>query len=619
MKNIALIAPDQMLLKQANSALSQLFPGMLIVKGLLEEGVQMAHIMQQKGVEIIISRGHTSTLIKSSGLPVVVVDIPITAFDIVRALQKASKRGLSPAIVSFSGLLDNIELMTKALQIKAKFYSFENTSQAPDKLALALAEGADIIVGGAVTIEAAQKQGCRFEPIESGQEAIFQAVNEAYRISSAKEMEKEKTALFRTVIDHVHEGIIAINAKSEITVFSPKAEELTGIKAFDAIGHKIGQICPPLMLDKLLKSPEENFGQFMSINGNNLITNQIPITNKGVVIGAVSTLQDANHISRMEEAVRKKLFAKGHVAQMTQKDIAGKSPAIKKALHTATQYAATSSSVLILGESGTGKEVFAQTIHNMSSRKNSAFVAINCAALPANILESELFGYVAGAFTGASSKGKAGLFELAHSGSIFLDEIAEMDISIQSKLLRVLEERKVMRLGSDKLLPVDVRVISASNQDLKENIKANRFRQDLYYRLNVLKLALPPLRERKDDIPFLCENFFQRKGYELKLSAGALKVLKNYDWPGNIRELQNILERILAVCGGVTQTIEASSVRDIMKEDIDITAKEPTDEKTSIKDALQRASGHYGKAADMLGMHRSTLWRKMKKLGLIEE
>ncbi|MFW5787937.1 MAG: sigma-54 interaction domain-containing protein, partial [Halanaerobiales bacterium] len=232
----------------------------------------------------------------------------------------------------------------------------------------------------------------------------------------------------------------------------------------------------------------------------------------------------------------------GHKADYTFRDIAGKSEKIKKAKKIAKRMAGSSSTVLLIGESGTGKELFAQAIHNKSDRKNYQFVAINCAALPENLLESELFGYVKGAFTGANKEGKPGLFELAHKGTLFLDEISEIPPKLQTRLLRVIEEREVMRIGGERVINVDVRLIAASNKDLKKMVEKGDFREDLYYRLSVLPLKIPSLRKRKEDIIPLINTLKEELGVDFKLSSEALEVFLQHNWKGNVRELRNYIE-----------------------------------------------------------------------------
>src|SRR5690625_1179420 len=265
-------------------------------------------------------------------------------------------------------------------------------------------------------------------------------------------------------------------------------------------------------------------------------------------------LQDVTGIQEMESKIRKKIHLRGHIAKYRFNHIITRSELVKSTIDTAKSYSKVDSNVLIIGETGTGKEMYAQSIHNQSYRKNKPFVAINCAALPENLLESELFGYAEGAFTGAMKGGKQGIFELAHQGTLFLDEIGEVSAKLQSRLLRVLEEREVMRIGDDKVIPVHVRIIAATNKNLLKMVKDNLFREDLYYRLSVLDLYLPPLRAYKEDIPLLTNYFIEKFSTEwaIKITDGAYKKLSEQNWDGNIRQLQNFCERWSVLCKNKT-------------------------------------------------------------------
>ncbi len=257
--------------------------------------------------------------------------------------------------------------------------------------------------------------------------------------------------------------------------------------------------------------------------------------------GLVVHLQEITKVQRLEGEIRREMYAKGQIAKFSFNDIVGKSSSIERTIKYAKGFAVCDDTILIEGESGTGKELFAQAIHNGSRRYEHPFVAVNCASLPDNLLESELFGYVEGAFTGAKKGGKLGLFEVAHKGTIFLDEIGDISQLLQARLLRVLQEKQIRRIGDDRVIPVDVRVIAATNRKLSDLVANEQFRHDLYYRLNVLKLLLPPLRERLQDIPdlarYLLKNWSKDLEYCKKLELDrAFKILQAYSWPGNIRE-----------------------------------------------------------------------------------
>lgn len=314
-------------------------------------------------------------------------------------------------------------------------------------------------------------------------------------------------------------------------------------------------------------------------------------------------------------------------------EIIGQSPAIKRVFKLIEKVAPTESTVLILGESGTGKELVARAIHQKSRRKDGPFIPVNCGAIPEELLESELFGYEKGAFTGAT-RSKPGRFELANGGTIFLDEIAEMSPKLQVKLLRVLQEKKIERLGSEKAIPVNIRIIAATNRNLEEEVAEGRFREDLYFRLNVIPISLPPLRERKEDLPLLAEHFLkkfcEREEVPLRrLSEEALQILLNYTWPGNVRELKNLMERLVILSEEEIIRKEdlpehlygSSSFRLNLPEafppegiDLQETLKEI--EKSLIIKALEVAGGVKSRAAKLLGLNRTTLIEKMKRLGL---
>jgi transcriptional regulator with PAS, ATPase and Fis domain len=275
--------------------------------------------------------------------------------------------------------------------------------------------------------------------------------------------------------------------------------------------------------------------------GRSLVITRQPIEHFGEPAGSCFNFQEVTYIRQLEQNLSRKLLEKGLTARYRFSDVLTQSPRMLQCVELARRIAGSDFTVLILGESGTGKELLAQSIHRESARDKQPFVAVNCAAVPENLLESELFGYEGGSFTGALKEGKTGLFEQAHHGTVFLDEIADMPMVLQAKLLRVLQERQIMRIGSQKVINVNIRVIAATNHDLRERIRAGRFREDLYYRLNALPLLVPPLRERPEDIFLLLDHFLtehQRKG--LVFSSEAREVLLRYPWPGNIRELSNV-------------------------------------------------------------------------------
>lgn len=361
-----------------------------------------------------------------------------------------------------------------------------------------------------------------------------------------------------TVLNTVHDGIIAFNNEDIVTVYNPVAEEITGIRRDEIIDKKLN--------DRLIEFLKPGSGEeevLSKINTRKVVINNYPIREGNVVLGRVYTLKDITEIQRLERELRRKLRSEENRARYTFNDIVGKSKAIEDARELARKITKSNSPILISGENGTGKELFAQAIHNDSPRANGPFVALNFAALPESLLESELFGFEEGAFTGAKKGGMPGLFEQAHGGTIFLDEIGDAPVSFQVRLLRVLQEKQIRRVGGTKIIPIDVRVISATNKNLRTMVDKGMFRQDLYYRLNVLPLKIPPLRDRKEDIMDLAKAFYYEYLKDDVSAINADDYFKNieesliaYNWPGNIRELHNVVDYLVSISRKSIPTVD---------------------------------------------------------------
>jgi len=357
-----------------------------------------------------------------------------------------------------------------------------------------------------------------------------------------------KTNRFESSLDILlgvfDQGVIAINSDGEIFVCNEKAKIIMGREKGQVIGQNGIVLFPKIPFANVLKNDVFISEKLEQIGGYDVIVSVNPIIHSEKKLGAVAIVKRFSEEERKQHAIRSQLIGKGHKAKYKFDDILGNSAAIIRCKTSALNMAKSDSSILISGESGTGKEMFAQAIHNESGRKAFQFVAVNCGALPESLLESELFGYEEGAFTGARKGGKPGLFELAHKGTLFLDEIGEMPFNLQKSLLRVLQEREIMRLGGDRLINVDIRLIAATNKNLKEMVKDGRFREDLFYRLNVFPLYIPPLRTRREDIMSMVEGLMKSFNWTFDLSEAARQALMDYSWRGNIRELRNCIEYI---------------------------------------------------------------------------
>ncbi|GAA0106101.1 sigma 54-interacting transcriptional regulator [Paraclostridium sordellii] len=354
----------------------------------------------------------------------------------------------------------------------------------------------------------------------------------------------------KSIINLSKNGMILISNDGEIKVCNESVKNILDIN-FDIVGKKLNNLDDKDILGVLkLKNPKDEVVKFK----NKYITvNKHTINSFGKEIGFYFCIQEITYIKKLEQNLSKMLRDKGQIARYTFDDIKTNSLNMKNTKNLAKKIAKSDYTVLITGESGTGKELFAQSIHNESDRRNQPFIAINCAAMPENLLESELFGYEEGAFTGALKGGKKGLFEQAHNGTVFLDEIGDMPMYLQIKLLRVLQENQVMRVGGQSIIDIDVRVIAATNRDLPKMIKEEKFRSDLYYRINVLPIHIPPLRERKDDINMMLKYFIER---DISISEKVKSIINSYNWPGNIRELRNTAMYINTMASGQEVSID---------------------------------------------------------------
>ena len=618
MQKIAIIVPDQEKLVELQPVFIPYEREVLIEVGTLSAGVSAAKRLLRQGVEILLARGGTAESIRAAFPGAVVVEIPISGFDLVLALDKAKAYGDKVAVVAFPKMVQQIECLESVLGVKIRKYLLTEQAQIEGLVHQAIAEGADVVLGGHGTVNMGKRLGFPCVPIITGEKAYLEGFLQARELLKTIEQERRKTSLIQAVLDHTNEGILSIDENGWITAANPTA--LTMLKLKDPVGKKARDVLPLFEMEKSLTARAEEVNAFYEINGIRILCRKVPIHDGKKNVGAVATFQDVTKIQILEARIRRESYSRGHVAPYTFTDILGTCPAIRAAAQTAKSYARAEAGVLITGETGVGKEVFAQSIHNHSRRAGGPFVAVNCAALPLQLLESELFGYVGGAFTGANKEGKMGLFEAAHSGTLFLDEIAEMDFVMQGRLLRVLQEKAVVRLGSDRIIPVDVRIIAATNKNLSERVAAQTFREDLFYRLNVLCLSIPPLRERKKDIPAYVRQFLTEVAGKRRIRFGgeAMKRLMAYPWPGNIRELRNMVERVVAVAD--REYIGVPLIDKVLA--IDSPSKDPNAktnrEVQRIREALHKCGGKVADAAEVLEMSRVTLWRRIRKYGIGE-
>lgn len=561
------------------------------------------------------------------------VPVKVQINDFLNALSTAKQYGDEVNIVNYKTkfLQKNEAELEQIFKIKINQYAYESEEHAKAIIAELAKQGQSIVIGSGLVTNLAEKHGMR-GILWYGEESIQQAVSIAFNILQSRFEELKNFKQEEYILQKFNEGVITVSEAGRISNINKKAMQLLNIDRSPQGTHILHLFKKSELTDTLL-SKEEIKDKVVEHEKKTFLISTFPIIVNERFNGSVAIISDADDIQKSETKIRKTMYSKKITAPYNFSHIIGNSEKIKKTLNKAKKFASTDSNILILGETGTGKELFAQSIHNDSARSDKPFIAVNCAAVPENLLESEFFGYTEGAFTGAKKGGKPGYFEQAHNGTLFLDEIGELPLSMQAKLLRVLQEKVVMRVGSTATIPVNVRVISATNVDLIEKVKKGEFRKDLYYRIAVLNLFLPPLRHRLEDLGEIVK-FYTMRNYPDFLEKiedaidDIVKLLSTYEWHGNIRELENTLERMFAY---LQEPINASksAILDNLEEAIeensllisDDTPREKSYQSVikeaeirQIKEVLKQTNGNKQEAAKILGISRSTLWRKLKEI-----
>ena len=606
-----------------------------------EETLKLALQYAREGSRIFICRGRNTSLIEHH-VSVPVINVPYLYEEIYRSFEAAAAPPERVAMVGFDKAQDIMRTFRRISGLNVQLIEPKSPGTIMEELKEKLRPGTEALIGGFSVkraISEIQEMGLRHIPLMVEPSNISMAIDSALNILSSMERKDEFLTTISTTINRISNAVMNFDTNGKLMLSNARAEHLlpsvqdllfTGESAFY------------LTLDRRAYADSRTVPkkeQILRAGDNTYVAEYLPVIVNQKLKSIVVIISSENSIQTAEKRLRLSQSKRGYTAKSHFQDMIGNSLVFQETIQLAKKYARSHSSVLITGETGTGKELFAQSIHNASSRCNEPFVAINCAALPQSLLESELFGYVKGAFTGASKEGKMGIFEMAHRGTVFLDEIGEMDLNVQAKLLRVLQEREVCRLGDDKIIPVDIRIISATNKNLEELVQQKLFREDLLYRLNVLELRLPPLRERIEDIPLLIQSYSKKQHHPVTFLPQAIQLLETQPYPGNIRQLFNLLERIITLSDRVI--IEASQIANILHLSTSrnesyietanklspILVDEPHSisntlsldssvdicEKERILKTLRKNKGRRKETANELSISTATLWRKMKK------
>lgn len=622
---------------------------MSIVISSMEEAVRIAREHVGTDTEVLVARGTTADLLRESDIPMPVVEIPVGDEEISDSLKLARQLAGNDATIGFMGFKDVIipvRSFLETLNIHIKLYEIHAGLDFNGQIEQARQDGVAVIIGGVFATKLIENAGLRAVLMDSSVKSIRQAYNQARSALAAIAIEKKKHQENQTILNSVAEAIVSLDKSGQLLALNRIAAQVLNISA-GGIGNTgvEGLFTSTERRDivRVMDTGEEAVGAIIERLGRKYAMRATPVLVDGDVQGVVVALQEIDALIDMERTVRKGLYQKGNVARYVFDDIKGSSPELLEAVKMARRFSGLQSNVLIVGDTGTGKEMFAQSIHNASVRQRRPFVAVNCGAIPDNLLESELFGYDEGAFSGAKKGGRPGLFELAHGGTLFLDEISEMEPAGQVTLLRALQEQQIRRVGGHDVIPIDVRVIAACNVNLYDMVRDCAFRKDLYYRLGVLIVRVPPLSCRPDDITVLCKAFLSHYNglfdKNVVLTGEALHEMESFTWDGNVRQLKNFCERIVALAdaGGVDaqfirRELHNSYWSDKKGEDganitsVTIVVDPPTSDTLIIKGKIySRAqlskllathSGNKKAVANELGVSRTTLWKQMKKHGI---
>ncbi|MBI5925932.1 MAG: propionate catabolism operon regulatory protein PrpR [Aquabacterium sp.] len=619
-----------------------------------EQAVGRIRDMQaQRPIDVVVSAGSNGAYLRQH-LDMPVVLVKVGGFDVMQALARARRVSPSIGLVTYEGMAPDLAPFAELLDmgLVQRTYRTEDDAQACVQELKHM--GVQALVGPGLVADLADQAGLAGVFLYST-DAVREALEDAVEVARAARIELAKRERLNTILAQLSDGVIAVDQSERIQTLNPTMAQWLGVAPHAWLGRKLTEVCPELSLLATLRMGTQELEKIERVKGKALIVNRMPIMEQGVLTGAVLTCQDPISIQRVDRHIRTRIKPNTPGTRYELKQFLGDSAAVLHIRQVALSCARSQATVLLIGESGTGKELIAQGIHMASDRRDMPFVAVNCAAVSESLLESELFGYEEGAFTGARRGGKIGLFEAAHNGTLFLDEVGEMPFSLQTRLLRVLQEREVLRVGGTEPTPVNVRVIAATHQALREQVDKGLFRLDLYYRLNILRVDVPPLRERLQDIgPIahalhrkLCARLAIEPRETSRLMDALIEQAQGYGWPGNVRELENLIERVMAYAGAQTavQAMGAQQVSTFLFAAVpelfdsrrgtpaSAPACGPGVDATSLSDqAAQRkqrvaqaeraeilrvmadCAGDRALASQMLGISRTTLWRKLKSL-----
>ncbi|HDK6222911.1 TPA: sigma 54-interacting transcriptional regulator [Klebsiella quasipneumoniae] len=579
-----------------------------------------ANEMIQSGTRIIISRGGTAALLRNN-IPIPVIEIAHDFHGVYRILQEAKNKSQKIAAIGFPQFCRALRHYQSMTNDEFKICQVYNHHDIENVIKNLSENDYHMVIGGLTVAEMAKKYNLNVIEGDADNNSIEQAINEAHGLLKYINRENLKLVMSHAALNQSREGIMCVDQLGEIININAIGMTLFQCQVGDKLFKK--EVFKDIYASMINESNVKE--QAIEINGTLVSLSVRHFSNRHNSYAVITGLSQESTL--WQQTTSKKSHLRGYATSYSFDNIIAQSPIMHQVIQKARLCAQHELPVHILGDTGTGKELFAQSIHHVSARSHGPFVALNCAAIPESLLESELFGYAEGAFTNARKGGKPGVFEMATNGTVFIDEISEAPLSVQVKLLRVLQEKQFSRLGGDTLLSADFRLITASNKDLGQLVASGEFRQDLYYRINILELQLPSLRERPEDIMVLIHHLLQQQNKHLTFTADAVNCLQNYDWPGNIRELQAVIYRLIVLLDGNTvnkevlqqishlspachQSVSLVSDHMLVADESDLLKKQ---EKQLIASVIEKTDGDRTRASAILGISPTTLWRKLKQ------
>ena len=629
--------------RRINKMLQELAPDVADRAGVdvLDVGFEQAvarvkALQSQQPVDVVVAAGSNGGYLRQH-LDVPVVLVKVGGFDLMQALSQARRLADRIGLVTYEGMAPDLSRFDRLFDFDVAQRSYRTEDEARACVRELQQAGVGVVVGSGVAVDVAEQLGLPGLFLYS-MDAVRAALEDAVEVARAARIEQAKRERLNTILAQVSDGVIAVDQGERILTLNPRMAQWLGVAPTDWLGQVLSRVCPELSLQGTLRLGQPELESIERVKGKALIVSRTPIVEQGELTGAVLSAQDPISIQRVDRHIRARIKPQAASSRYELGGFVGSSPAARRVQALASRCAQSHATVLLLGDSGTGKELIAQGIHRASDRRDMPFVAVNCAAMTETLLESELFGYEEGAFTGARRGGKVGLFEAAHRGTLFLDEIGEMPLPLQTRLLRVLQEREVLRVGATEPTPVQVRVIAATHRDLARQVEQGAFRLDLYYRLNILRIEVPSLSERLADLPEILQALVRKQLDRLATGARSIErrceplfeallaQAPHHSWPGNVRELDNMIERLLA-CAPTEwpQPLSTDAAQLALRELVPelfvgprtpvpaaLTTSAAMSEREQVEAVLAACAGDKAEACRRLGISRTTLWRKLK-------